>query len=158
MRRPCPDGCAIWLWNMLSYIKGGMLVKDTWKQDPEANICPKRDDNGEWKRLHNEELRDLYHSPNVVRVIKSKLRWAGHVARMEDDRSAFRSLTGKPTGKSPLGRPRRSWEGNIIMVLATSQSSSYPMRGIGLTRLRIGIIGEPLWMRNWISGFHKPWS
>ena len=67
----------------------------------------KRDDNGEWRRLHNVELHSLYHSPNIVRVIISgKLRWEGHVAKMEEVRSAFKILTGKPTGKRPLGRPR----------------------------------------------------
>ena len=56
----------------------------------------------------------LYRSPNIVRVIKSrKLRWAGHVARLEEGRSAFKILTGKLTGKRPLGRPRRRWKGNI---------------------------------------------
>ena len=56
-----------------------------------------RDENGEWRRLHNEELYSLYRSPNVVRVIKSRrLRWAGHIARMEEGRSAFNILTGKP--------------------------------------------------------------
>ena len=61
---------------------------------------PKRCENGEWRRLHNEELHSLYRSPNIVRVIKARrLRWAGHVARMEEGRSAFKILTGKPTGK-----------------------------------------------------------
>ena len=68
---------------------------------------PKRDENGEWRRLHNEELRSLYRSPNIVTVIKSRrLRWAGHVARMEEGKSAFKILTGKPTGKRPIGRLR----------------------------------------------------
>ena len=64
---------------------------------------PKRDENGEWRRLHS-----LYRSSNIVRVIKSrKLRWAGHVSTMEEDRIALKFLTGTPTGKKPIGRPRR---------------------------------------------------
>ena len=75
---------------------------------------PKRDENGEWKILHNEELHSLYRSPNIVRVIKSRrLRWAGHVTIMEKGRSAFKILTGKPTGNGPLGRPRRGCEDNF---------------------------------------------
>ena len=79
---------------------------------------PKRDESGVFRRLHNEKLHTLYRSPNIVRVIKSgRLRWVGQVARMEEGRSAFKILTGKPTGKRPLGRPRRTWEDNIRMDL-----------------------------------------
>ena len=79
---------------------------------------PKRNENGEWRRLQNEELNSLYRSPNIVRVINSRrLKWAGHVAKMEEGRSVFKILIGKPTGKRPLGRPRRRWEDNIRMDL-----------------------------------------
>ena len=81
---------------------------------------PKKDESGEWRRLHNEELYCLYHSPNIIRVIKSKrLRWAGHVVRMEEDRSALKVLSGIPVGKISLGKPRRRWEDNIRMDLKT---------------------------------------
>ena len=81
-------------------------------------IGPKRDEHGEWTRIHNEELHNLYRSHNRVRVIKyRRLRWAQHVARMEESRSAFKILTNKPTGRRLLGRPRRSWEDKIIMDL-----------------------------------------
>ena len=70
------------------------------------------------KKVDNEELHSLYRSPNIVRVIKSRrFRWAGDVARMEEDRSGFKMLTGKPTEKRPLRRPRRRWEDNIRMDL-----------------------------------------
>ena len=73
---------------------------------------------GEWRKLHNEELNDLYSLPNIVLVIKSRrMRWAGHVARMGEDRGVHRVLVGKPEGKRPLERPRRRWEDNIKMDL-----------------------------------------
>ena len=71
---------------------------------------PKRDVNGELRRLHNEDLNSLYRFPNIVRVIKSRiLSWRGHVARMEEGRSAFKTLTDISTGKGLLGRSMRRW-------------------------------------------------
>jgi len=80
---------------------------------------PKRDEvTGEWRKLHYEELNDLYCSPNIFRVIKSRImRWARHVARMGKRRGVYRVQVGKPEGKRPLGRPRRTWEDNIKMDL-----------------------------------------
>jgi hypothetical protein len=79
---------------------------------------PKREENRSWRKLHNDELHSLYYSQNTVRVIKSrKTKWAGHVARMEEGRSVYRVLGGRPEGKRPLGRPKRRWEDNIKLNL-----------------------------------------
>jgi hypothetical protein len=76
---------------------------------------PKRDEmTGEWRKLHNEELRDLYSSPSIIRIINSGwMRWAWHVARMGKKRNAYRLFVGKAEGKRPLERPRRMWVDNI---------------------------------------------
>ena len=73
---------------------------------------------GEWRKLHTEELNDLYSSLNNIRLIKlRRMRWTGYVARVGDSRGAYRFLVGKPDGKRPLGRSRRRWENNIKMDL-----------------------------------------
>jgi hypothetical protein len=79
---------------------------------------PKREEDGSWRKLHNDELHSLYYSPNTVRVIKSRrMKWAGHVARIEEGNGVYRVLVGRPEGKRPLGRPRRRWDDNIKMSL-----------------------------------------
>jgi hypothetical protein len=80
---------------------------------------PKRDEViGGWRKLHNEDLHNLYYSPNIIIIIKSRrMRWAGNVARKGEKRNAYRILVGKPEGNRPLRRPRQKWEDNIRMDL-----------------------------------------
>jgi hypothetical protein len=79
---------------------------------------PKREEDGSWRKLHNNELHSLYPSLNIVRVFKSKrMRWAGRMARMWEGIGVYRILVGRPEGKRPLGRHRRRWEDNIKMDL-----------------------------------------
>ena len=77
----------------------------------------RRDELRDWRKLRNEELNDLYRSPNIVRVIKSRMRWARHVVCKGERRGIYRVLMGKPEGKRPLGRPRLRWEDNIKVNL-----------------------------------------
>jgi len=94
---------------------------------------PKRDEvTGEWRKLQNEELNDLYCSPSIGRVIKSRrMCWAGHVARMGERRDVYRVLVGKPEGKRPLGRPTRRWEDNIKIDLREVGCGGYGLDGAG---------------------------
>jgi hypothetical protein len=80
---------------------------------------PKRDEvTGGWRKLHNEELRDIISSPSIIRIIESRrMRWMEHVTRMGEKRNAYRLLVGKPEGRRPLGSPRRRWVDNIRMDL-----------------------------------------
>ena len=105
-------------------------------------FAPKRDEvTGEWRKLHNEELTDLYCSPNIVRVIKSRRKgWAGHMARMEEGRGVHKVLVRKPEGKRPLGRPRRRLEDNIKMDLQEVGR----VVGTGWSWLRIRTVGGRL--------------
>jgi hypothetical protein len=103
---------------------------------------PKRNEvTGELRKLHNEELNDLYFLPNIVRVVElRRMRWAGHMARMGEKRGVHRVLVGKPEGKRPLGRPIRRWEDNIKMVFRKSEG----VVGTGWSWLRIGTGGGHL--------------
>jgi hypothetical protein len=80
--------------------------------------CKRDEVTGEWRKLHKEELNELYSSPNIIRVIKSRrIRWVGHVTYMRERRGLYRVLMGKPEGNRSLGRPRLIWEDNIKMDL-----------------------------------------
>ena len=106
---------------------------------------PKRDEmTGEWRKLHNEELNDLYSSPNIVRAVKSRrMRWAGHVARMGEDRGVHRVLVGKPEGNSHWGD--QNVDGTVILIWILRKLEG--VVGTGWSWLRIGTGGGHLWVR-----------
>jgi hypothetical protein len=103
---------------------------------------PEREEmTGQWRRLHKEELDDLYSSPNVIRVIKSRrMRWAWRVARTGENRGAYRIVVGRPEGRRPLGRRRHRWEDNIKIDLQEVGWRAWT----GLSWLRIGTGGRLL--------------
>ena len=106
---------------------------------------PKRDEvTGEWRKYHNEELIDLYSSPNIIPLIKSRtMRWEGHVGRMVEWRGVHRVLIGKPEGKRPLNNPMRRWEDNIKIDLQELGWEAWA----GFIWPRIGRGGGYLYMR-----------
>jgi hypothetical protein len=115
--------------NKLTYPRGCETWSVTLREEQRVRVFesrvlrrifgPKRDEaTGEWRRLHKQQLNDLYSSPNTIRVIKSRrIRWAGYVARMEEKRESYRILVGRPEGRRPVGRHRRRWEDNIKVDL-----------------------------------------
>jgi hypothetical protein len=123
---------------LVANIEGGRRLRVFENRVLRRVFGPKRVEvTGEWRKLHNEKLNDLYSLPYIVRVVKSRrMRWAGHVARMGDKRGVHRVLVGKPEGKRPLGRPRRRWEDNIKMDL--QEVGGVVGTGLSWLRIRMG--------------------
>jgi hypothetical protein len=92
---------------------------------------PKRDElTGGCRKLYNEEVRDWYSSPCVIRIIKTRISWTGHLARMGEESASYSLLVGKPEGTTPLRRPRRKWADNIKMDLVQIRWRGVAWRGL----------------------------
>jgi hypothetical protein len=101
-----------------SHFEGGTKTEGFENRALKRIFRPKMEEDGSWRKLRNDELHNLYSSPNIVRVIKARrMRWVGHMALMGEGRGVYRVLVGRPEGKRPLGRPRLRWEDNIKLDL-----------------------------------------
>jgi hypothetical protein len=106
---------------MVAHTVGGTWAEGVKNRVLRRILGPKKDEvTGEWRKLHNKELNELYHSPNIIQVIKLRMRWAGYVAHMGEKGDIYRVLAWKPGGKDQ--RPRHTWEDNIKMYLQKAQT------------------------------------